>query len=360
MANKKISQLPRVIASALTDLFVVSQSNGVSLDSKSATLEQIGDAIAGTQTHATLETDDKTLIGAINELNEGGGGGGGHTILDDEGTSLTQRAELQFKGAYSEDNSTDEVTEVNVIRSMTKAEFDLLSNDEKVGIINVTDESGSADRNYSETTLWSGSETPSTSGTQITLSDNISNYDEIVFCVISESNRKSQESFFVSGLSIGETYLEETYPPESVGVFWAYTSDTSIKICRISSSSGNAITYTKVVGIKYGNGTQTFHNYSTAEQIVGTWIDGSTLYERTFELSSMITIGTDWSSTGITLTGADKIVDVVVYRIDTLGEFMVSVSLNTSTKAVSLLTLWNGVELSAGSTITLRYTKATT
>ena len=32
------------------------------------------------------------------------------------------------------------------------------------------------------------------------------------------------------------------------------------------------------------------HIYSTAEQIVGTWIDGSVVYERVFELSSTITI----------------------------------------------------------------------
>jgi hypothetical protein len=73
----------------------------------------------------------------------GGGGGGGHTIVDDGGTSLTQRTKLQFKGAYTEDNSTGNTTEVNVVREMTRAEFDLLSDSEKVGMINITDEVGS-------------------------------------------------------------------------------------------------------------------------------------------------------------------------------------------------------------------------
>ena len=68
------------------------------------------------------------------------GGSGGHTILDNSGTALTQRTNLQFKGAYSEDNSGDDTTEVNVVRSMTKAQYDQLSAAEKVGIINVTDE----------------------------------------------------------------------------------------------------------------------------------------------------------------------------------------------------------------------------
>ena len=70
------------------------------------------------------------------------GGGGGHTILDDSGTSLAQEDDLQFKGTYSHDDSTNGKTVVEVVRSMTKAEFDQLTSAEKTGIINVTDESG--------------------------------------------------------------------------------------------------------------------------------------------------------------------------------------------------------------------------
>ena len=67
-------------------------------------------------------------------------GGGGHTILDDNGTSLAQESNLQFRGAYSHDDSTNGKTVVEVTRSMTKAEFDQLTEAEKTGIINVTDE----------------------------------------------------------------------------------------------------------------------------------------------------------------------------------------------------------------------------
>lgn len=246
-----------------------------------------------------------------NIVRVGGGGagsssGGGHTILDNDGTSLTQRTELQFKGAYSEDNSTDEVTEVNVIRSMTKAEFDLLTNDEKAGIINVTDESGSADRNYSETTLWSGSETPTTSGTQITLSDNISNYDEIVF--VMNTDYFGTGRFLVSELTMGESYISTIYAPTEYGVYWSYDSDTTVTIKRLATA--HPIQYVKVIGIKYGNGTQTFHTYSTAEQIVGTWIDGSTIYEKTFVLPSQVTtVANSWSTiTGLTLSGNENII----------------------------------------------------
>lgn len=289
--DKKISELDQALQINNDAVFPISQDNGGTDTTYKVSITQISAEIGEDQNFSNLDTEDKTLVGAINEIAQGGGGGGGsgHTIVDDDGTSLPQRSKLQFIGAYSEDDQADDTTEVNVVREMTKAQFNQLSAKEKTGLINVTDEYGSADRNYSEITLWSGSETPPTSGTDITLTDDIANYDEILFCIVSESGRKSQESFFVSGLTIGETYLEETYPPESIGVFWVYTSGTSIKIYRISSLSGNAITYTKVVGIKYGNGTKTFHNYSTAEQVVGTWIDGSTIYEKTLNVGTIST-----------------------------------------------------------------------
>lgn len=151
------------------------------------------------QYSADLTTTNKTIIGAINEINAGGGGGGavilygttapasslgsdgnlyvqytagtggasdvvdalyvkldgewceistgggsgsgGHVIVDEDGTSLTQRANLQFNGAYLEDNSADDTTEVNVVREMTRAQFDQLTAAEKTGLINITDES---------------------------------------------------------------------------------------------------------------------------------------------------------------------------------------------------------------------------
>lgn len=63
----KISDYANVLKSKLTDLFVVYQRNDGELETKNATLEQLGDAICGEQVHATLETDDKTIIGGINE-----------------------------------------------------------------------------------------------------------------------------------------------------------------------------------------------------------------------------------------------------------------------------------------------------
>ena len=67
--------------------------------------------------------------------------GGGHVILNDAGTSLAQEDNLQFNGVYSHDDSTNGKTVVEITRSMTLAQYQALSADEKKGVIAVTDDS---------------------------------------------------------------------------------------------------------------------------------------------------------------------------------------------------------------------------
>ena len=51
------------------------------------------------------------------------------------------------------------------------------------------------------------------------------------------------------------------------------------------------------------------HHYSQTEQVIGTWIDGSTLYERTFTFPSALSIPSNtWTLTDIDSTNIDKIV----------------------------------------------------
>lgn len=74
------------------------------------------------------------------QIADGIGGGGGHEILNDAGSALPQENKLQFKGVYSHDDSTNGKTVIDVTREMTQAEYDLLSADEKKGIIRITDD----------------------------------------------------------------------------------------------------------------------------------------------------------------------------------------------------------------------------
>ena len=112
---------------------------------------------------------------------------------------------------------------------------------------------------YTETTLWSGNETPSTAGTDINLSGNISDYDMIAIHV-GDSSYSGDNVFLVSSLTIGETYISTVYHGENLGAYFTYTSDTQINIK--SQGSYYPQTYTKVIGIKYGNGGSSESGYS--------------------------------------------------------------------------------------------------
>lgn len=66
--------------------------------------------------------------------------GGGHVIENTSGTDMPQEDNLQFVGVYTEDDSTNNRTKVNIVRDMTKAQFNALSSSEKEGFIHITDE----------------------------------------------------------------------------------------------------------------------------------------------------------------------------------------------------------------------------
>ena len=53
--------------------------------------------------------------------------------------------------------------------------------------------------------------------------------------------------------------------------------------------------------VHLGHGGSNMHDYSTDEQIVGTWIDGKTLYEKTVS----VTIANESAQTLVTIAGAE-------------------------------------------------------
>lgn len=71
MATKKISELPAVSDMNESDLFIVSQGSGSTYGSLKATLVGIAKKILTNIQYASeLQTSDKTITGAINEVNQ--------------------------------------------------------------------------------------------------------------------------------------------------------------------------------------------------------------------------------------------------------------------------------------------------
>lgn len=98
-------------------------------------------------------------------------------------------------------------------------------------------------------------------------------------------------------------YPANTYRPAyTIGILIGATK-TKIEYINNWLNSANklivTLQYTKTTDQpgsgKYLPEGQYAHHYSTSEKVVGTWVDGSTIYERTWDLGSDVVIGTNWT-----------------------------------------------------------------
>ena len=97
------------------------------------------------------------------------------------------------------------------------------------------------------------------------------------------------------------------------------------------------------------------HHYSTDEQVVGTWIDGSTVYEKSFSGLSIIIPSNTWVDSGCSIPGINKVIDIKAYAnrasISAIGD-------PASDGVIRLMGMRNAaVTLEQ---FTIRYTKSTT
>lgn len=111
-----------------------------------------------------------------------------------------------------------------------------------------------------------------------------------------------------------------------------------------------------------GGGGSATHNYSTTEQIVGTWIDGQTIYEKTFDLGENVSISyNSWTTTTAELDELGGIISAEG-ATETLGTFTPYIATYTTVNGhirIQLQTPRNSNQ-SPCRFVTLRYTKAPT
>lgn len=341
---------------------------------------------------ATLSNGQVPVYNSISEKWENGtiSSGSGHTILDNEGTALTQRTNLQFNGAYSEDNSTDDTTEVNVVREMTKAEFDLLSAEEKTGFINITDITGGNDDRFQPFIY---SEDEREIGVWI---DGKPLYEKTIDCGYLANNNDTDVAHNISNLdTVADAYAivnrKSTNPP--VYMVLPYTNSSSqynidfninttyVHLTTYSDRTNcyvyTVIRYTKTTD-QAGSGQWTpqgvpAHHYSEDEQVVGTWIDGSTLYEKTVHITAfpsttyaktdyahnISNIGTICFWQGIARWQNGSTVNIEHYDISS-GTILSSPSIQVQIDKTNI-SIWVGTDRSSlNGDFVIRYTKSST
>lgn len=114
--------------------------------------------------------------------------------------------------------------------------------------------------------------------------------------------------------------------------------------------------YTKTTDVA-GAGTWTSQgalacHYSTEEHVCGTWIDGSTIYERTFSGLSLAISNTDWMHTNITVADLGTITGIEI--VDSYGQALLGEAGYFQNNEVAVRCPFGGNTIAV---ITLRYTK---
>lgn len=110
------------------------------------------------------------------------------------------------------------------------------------------------------------------------------------------------------------------------------------------------------------------HNYSTTEQVVGTWIDGSTLYEKTIAVSP--TALTPSTTIAHNIANIDIVVDYDIFLSRNNGlsvklQWSTNSNASTSISVDNTNIIFNGTDTWSASDYkklyaTIRYTKSTT
>lgn len=295
MADIKISELTTASEIKNEDNIELSQNTGNGLVSLKATILAIANKIVSNINFTSaLQTNSKTITGAINEVAQGGGGGGsstldglndvdiddttladgqalvyngteekwvngqggggtgGHIIIDENGNSMTARSGLQFVGGA---NVSDDATNNKTIVDLASAggiDGAFIDTDNVV---------------FSET-INDGSIAHSTYSYTAT--------EDCMVVILANGNPSGNVTGMLNGVA-------EVFRIVSAGIF--VKSLIPMKKGQTLSFTGlQAYAYFAVFGIQTGTTHSKFQPiiYSTEEREIGVWEDGKPLYQKTF------------------------------------------------------------------------------
>lgn len=147
------------------------------------------------------------------------------------------------------------------------------------------------------------------------------------------------------GLNVTDNSTDEITEVESAGL-----NQDSMDDVLNASISGNQVASNGLV-------------YSTEEQVVGKWVDGKPIYQKTFQLNTLV-------DGNVFLTGVDTLIDneYVVIRTDGASQNSIGVTSNNeiqsgffiAKKADGGVAPYNrGSLLASSAIVTVRYTKTT-
>ena len=260
------------------DLLAISQTSGSGYASKKTTVKDITDKsnlnlaeeYDSTSTYAvddyviyesvlykcigtttgSFDSTKWTSVVVTDEMGSGGGGGtGGHTIIDENGTSMTARAGLQFVGGA---NVSDDATNNKTIVDLASA--------------------GGIDGVFIDTDNIIQASTTITSSADVSYT---ATEDCIIIFELANASGNS------ANIKVNDIKIWEQYDAQSINQFSNYIflkKGQIIKFHHTFTSSNGSYT---VYGIQTGTTHSKFQPiiYSLEERVIGVWKDGKPLYE---------------------------------------------------------------------------------
>lgn len=153
-----------------------------------------------------------------------------------------------------------------------------------------------------------------------------------------------------TGISIGADTTYVYY----MNTWLEYASDTyvTIQYTKTTDTSGSA---------KYNALGVPMVHYSTNEQVIGTWIDGKPLYEKTFTGLSQATNGADWVTVqGVNIPSVKDLINATAWASGGSGEqikitLAESTAVNDGVRVSVMSSSWNRTI----NKMTIQYTKTT-
>ena len=168
--------------------------------------------------------------------------------------------------------------------------------------------------------------------------------------------------FISNGIQMGGNYNGTTF----VGSITASCSlrvwnDTNGLYCNLENANITAtqarftVQYTKTTDSPVSIGSDT--DYSTEEKIIGTWLDGKPIYQKTWTNTEFDAKKDAWTNTDITIENVAQLVSVKAYNIDSSPNSCINLSYRMNGNMIqyySVGTIWVGINI-----CTVQYTKTT-
>ena len=355
---KSFSELTSASQVNNEDLLSISQTSGSGYASKKTTVKDITDKsnlnlaeeYDSTSTYAvddyviyesvlykcigtttgTFDSTKWTSVVVTDEMGSGGGGGtGGHTIIDENGNSMTARAGLQFVGGA---NVSDDATNNKTIVDLASA--------------------GGIDGVFIDTDNVIQASTPITSSADVSYT--ATEDCAVLFAIASDSNNSAN-------IKINNIIIWEQFDSNGINQFsncLFVKKGQTIKFHHTFTGSTGSYT---VYGIQTGTTHSKFQPviYSTEEREIGVWTDGKPLYQKTITLSSGVSVADSWTTiyTDALIGSIGQLVKVLYDNMDNHGTYGVMNYKPNGNNLQAVYPISGGLNILSGAKFTLYYTK---